>query len=129
MARRAHPGPRVHREAADKFEVGKPGELELTLAAPANTETKLKLALPAGVQADTPSLDALVDAHSITRFETEDGAITLHLPSMAAGATATLKLKVVPTLAGTLHPAATTLEPEGKPQLVSSFKPAVWTVK
>lgn len=112
-----------------KFEVGKPGELELTVGAPANTQTRLKLALPAGVQADTVSLDALVDAHSILRFETEDGAITLHLPSVSAGATQSLKLKVVPTLAGTLHPAATTLEPEGRPQLVSSFKPMVWSVK
>jgi hypothetical protein len=112
-----------------KLEVGKPGELELTVAAPANTETKLKLALPAGVQADTPSLDALVDAHTIIRFDTEDGAITLHFPPSNAGATVSLKLKVVPTLAGTLHPAATTFEPEGRPQLVSSFKPAVWVVK
>ena len=112
-----------------KFEVGVAAELELTIAAPASTQTKLKLALPAGVQADTPSLDALVSAQSISHFETEDGAITLHLPAVGGGATQTLKLKVVPTLAGTLHPAATTLEPEGRPQLVSAFKPAVWMVK
>jgi hypothetical protein len=48
---------------------------------------------------------------------------------MNAGATRELKFKVVPTLAGTLHAAATTLEPEGQPQLASAFKPAVWTIK
>ncbi len=113
----------------DKLEVGKPAELELTVAAPANTQTKLKIALPAGVQPDSPSLDALVATRTITHFETEDGAITLHLVALRPGATFQGKLKVVPTLGGTLHAAATTLEPEGRPQLSSAFKSAVWVVK
>ncbi|MBS1149856.1 MAG: hypothetical protein H6Q89_1554, partial [Myxococcaceae bacterium] len=112
-----------------KLEVGKPAELELTVAAPANTATRLRLALPAGVQADSPSLDALVTGRSVSHFETEDGAITLHLVALRPGATLQAKLKVVPTLAGTLHAAATTLEPEGRPQQGSAFKSAVWVVK
>lgn len=112
-----------------RLEVGKTAELELTVAAPANTATRLRIALPAGVVADTPSLDLLVSAGSISRYETEDGAITLHLLALRPGATLQAKLKVVPTLAGTLHAAATTLEPEGRPQLASAFKSAVWVVK
>lgn len=114
---------------ADRLEVGKPVELELTVAAPANTQTRLRIALPAGVQADSPSLDALVAAKTVSHFETEDGAITLHLVALLPGATFQAKLKVVPTLAGTLHAAASTLEPEGRPQLSSAFKSAVWVVK
>ena len=112
-----------------RLEVGKPAELELTVAAPANTPTKLRIALPAGVQADSPSLDALVATQTVSHFETEDGAITLHLAALRPGAVFAAKLKVVPTLAGTLHAAATTLEPEGRPQQSSAFKSAVWLVK
>lgn len=111
------------------LEVGKTAALGLTIAAPANTETKLKLALPAGVQADTLSLDQLVTAKIINRFETEDGAIILHLAALRPGATHQATVKVVPTLAGTLHAGATTLEPEGRPQLASAFKSPVWVVK
>jgi hypothetical protein len=38
-------------------------------------------------------------------------------------------VRVVPTLAGTLHADATTLMPDGKPQLARAFKPAVWKIK
>lgn len=113
----------------EKLEVGKTAELDLTVAAPANTATKLRIALPAGVQADTPSLDQLVSARTINRFETEDGAITLHLAGLRPGATLQAKVRVVPTLAGTLHAGASTLEPEGRPALASAFKSAVWVVK
>jgi len=113
----------------DDLKVGELAELELTVAAPANTPTKLRLALPAGVQPDSPSLNALVATRTISHFESEDGAITLHLAALRPGATFQGKLKVVPTLGGTLHAAATTLEPEGRPQLASVFKSAVWLVK
>ena len=112
-----------------RLEVGKPAQLELTVAAPANVPTKLRLALPAGVQADSPSLEALVAGQTVASFGTEDGAITLHLGALRPGATFQATLTVVPTLAGTLHAAATTLEPEGRPQQSSAFKSAVWVVK
>ena len=112
-----------------KLEVGKPAQLELSIAAPANLKTKLKIALPAGVQPDSPSLNALVSNGTASHFETEDGAITLHLVALRPGATFQVKLKVVPTLAGVLHAAASTLEPEGRPQQSSAFRSAVWRVK
>jgi hypothetical protein len=112
-----------------KLEVGTPAELELTVAAPAQTPTKLRIALPAGVQADTPSLETLVEGGTVSRFETEDGAITLHLVGLRPGATFQAKLKVIPTLGGTLHAAASTLAPEDRPDRASAFKAPVWVVK
>ncbi len=112
-----------------KLQVGEPADLELTAAATANVPVKLRLALPAGVQHDSPSLDALVSQGTVTRYETEDGAVTLHLRPLTAGASFTGKLKVVPTLAGTLHAAANTMSPEDRPQLARDFAPATWVVR
>lgn len=113
----------------EKLQVGLPAPVTLTASAPAGEPIALRFSLPAGVQADSPSLEALVAAGTVTRYETEDGAIILHLPAMNAGASFTGSLKVVPTLAGTLHAAASTLTPENRPQLSRPFKPAVWSVK
>jgi len=123
------PGLELRMAVPEGLEVGKASEVKLTVAAPAGVPTVVKLALPAGVQADRPPLDALVSAGRITRFETEDGALKLYLPGQSAGATFEAAVRVVPTLAGTLHADATTLAPDGKPQLARAFKPAVWKVK
>ncbi len=123
------PGLELKVAMPDSLEVGKASDVKLTVAAPAGTATVLKLALPAGVQADRPPLDALVSSGRISRFEAEDGALKLHLPAQAAGSTFEAAVRVVPTLAGTLHADATTLAPEGRPQLARTFKPAVWKVK
>lgn len=123
------PGLELKVAMPDGLEVGKASDVKLTVAAPAGTATVLKLALPAGVQADRPPLDALVSSGRILSFETEDGSLKLHLPARGAGATFEAAVRVVPTLAGTLHADATTLAPEGRPQLARTFKPAVWKVK
>ncbi|MDX2009651.1 MAG: alpha-2-macroglobulin family protein, partial [Myxococcaceae bacterium] len=69
------------------LKVGLAADVALTAAYPAGTGVALRYGLPAGVQHDTPSLDALVSAGTITRYETEDGAVTLHLPPQRAGET------------------------------------------
>lgn len=113
----------------EKLEVGKAVEVELTASMPANLPTALKLALPAGVQSDTPSLDGLVSAGLVQRYETEDGAITLHLPPLQAGQVWTAKVKVVPTLGGTLQSSASKLTPDGRPALARTFAPVKWVIK
>lgn len=112
-----------------KLEVGKAAELELTASMPANLATAMRLSLPAGVQSDTPSLDALVSAGLVQRYETEDGAVTLHLPPLQAGQSWTAKLRVVPTLAGTLQSSASKLTPEGQPALARTFAPVKWVIR
>ncbi len=113
----------------DKLSVGRSAELELTASMPSDLATTLKLALPAGVQPDTTSLEALVDADKVQRYETEDGAVTLHLPPLTAGAVWEAKLKVVPTLAGKLQSSASKLGPEGQPAKAKAFAPLTWTIK
>lgn len=113
----------------EKLEVGKAAELSLTAAYPGNTDVKLRLGLPAGVQHDTPSLDTLVSAGSVTRYETEDGAITLHLPRLNAGDTWQAKLRVIPTLAGRLQAQPTTLALEYRADRKKTFVPKAWTIR
>jgi hypothetical protein len=88
----------------------------------------LRLALPAGVQADGPSLDALVSAGQVTRYETEDGAATLHLKALEAGGTFQGSLKVVPTLAGSLQAPPSKLTPDLRPTLARAFAPRTWKI-
>src|SRR3954470_17374572 len=97
----------------ENLEVGKASEVKLTVGAPSGVATVVRLALPAGVQADRPPLEALVASGRISRFESEDGALKLHLPAQSGGATFEAAVRVVPTLAGTLHADATTLAPDG----------------
>lgn len=108
--------------------VGKASQVDLTAAFPGGTATKLRIGLPAGVQHDTPSLDALVSANTITRYETEDGAITLHLPQLSAGSTWEGKLRVIPTLAGKLQAQPTTLSVEYSTRS-KTFIPKAWVIR
>jgi hypothetical protein len=123
------PGLELSVQMPPKLEVAKAAELSLTVAAPASQATVLKLALPAGVQADRPPLDALVSAGRLSHYESEDGALTLHLPGLNSGAVFQASIRVVPTLSGTLHADATTLMPEGRADLGHAFKPVVWNIR
>lgn len=112
-----------------ELRAGRPAELTLTAALPGNLAMELVLPLAAGVQADTPSLDALVSAGRLSRYETEDGQVTLHVPAQSSGVVYTATLKVVPTLAGRLQAGPATLAPEGQPWLAKRFAPSTWTVR
>ncbi|MBA3539062.1 MAG: hypothetical protein H0T79_05495, partial [Deltaproteobacteria bacterium] len=106
--------------------VGKASELTITAIAPSGTDLHITQALPAGVQVDTPSLQALVTANAITRFELSDGKLELFVHALDPGQTFTAKYKVIPTLAGTLHSAASQIE-----QGASAFhvQPTTWIIK
>jgi hypothetical protein len=112
-----------------EMKVGKPAEVVLRAAAPGNTPLVIVQALPAGVQPDTVSLQALVDAETVTSFDTADGSITLHVPALTPGSLFTAKLSVVPTLAGKLHAAATTLETDPAGAETFYAAPPLWIVR
>lgn len=112
----------------EKLTVGQAAALSLTAAYPGGTAMKLRVGLPAGVQHDTPSLDALVSANTISRYETEDGAVTLHLPQKRPGETWAGQLKVIPTLAGRLQAQPTTLSVEYRPERSRTFVPKAWVI-
>ncbi len=105
--------------------VGVPVDLSISAIAPSNVEVKIVQSLPAGVQPDTASLDALVTAGTITKYEAAEGKLTLTIPAMAPGQTFAAKYKVVPTLAGTLRSAASTIEAGATKFAV---QPSSWTV-
>jgi hypothetical protein len=107
-------------------QVGKPTEIALTAVAPAGRELHLSQALPAGVQVDTPSLQALVDAGTITRFHASEGLVELWVAPLTPGQTFAAKYRVVATLAGKLKSAASTIESGGD---AYDVPPTEWTIK
>lgn len=115
-------------EVPKELKVGRAAALALTAAAPTGEPVALRLSLPAGVQPDGPSLDALVSAGQVLRYETEDGAATLHLKPLDSGGTFQGTVKVVPTLAGSLQAPPSKLTPERRPQLARAFAPRTWKI-
>ncbi len=113
----------------EKLEVGKAADVLLTASMPGGMSTKLRLALPAGVQTDSAQLNKLVAANTIYRFETEDGAVTMHVPPLTNGAVFTAAVRVIPTLGGRLQSGASQLEPEGRHLNMKSFAPRTWVVQ
>lgn len=90
--------------------VGEALAVEVTAAAPATEPVRIRHALPAGVEADKPSLDALVSQGLISSFHTEPGAVVLEVPVRAQPGPIHLAYKVIPTLGGTLHASASSIE-------------------
>jgi uncharacterized protein YfaS (alpha-2-macroglobulin family) len=111
-----------HIEAA----VGKALDLTITAVAPSGIPLHVQQALPAGVQIDTPTLEARVAAGAIERFVAADGTLDLYAPPLEPGKTFTLAYRVVPTLAGALHSGASLLE-AGTNQV--HVPPTEWSIK
>ena len=104
-----HGGLELGLPASMTASVGKPAEIAMTAVAPSATELVIEQSLPAGVQVDRPSLEALVSAGTISRFETADGSVRMFVAPLAPGATFAAKYRVIPTLAGKLHAAASSI--------------------
>lgn len=106
--------------------VGKPTDVALRAVAPSGVELHIKHALPAGVQVDTPSLEALVTADTITRFEVSAGFVDLYVDELDPGQTFAASYRVIPTLAGVLHSPPSLIEVSGTS---IDVPPSVWTIK
>jgi hypothetical protein len=109
--------------------VGRPAEVVLEASTPSGLALELRHGLPAGVQVDRPSLDALVANGQVSAWDAEDGAVTLKLPPRAAGEPFQARFRVIPTLAGTLQGGASSLRVMTRPDLVSYVPPTIWAVK
>jgi len=88
---------------------------------------EIRHALPAGVQVDTTSVQALRDGGIITAFESRDGELVLHTPQLTPGQPFRAAYKVIATLQGTLHASASSIALEGGERRYVA--PAVWTVR
>nr|MBA3397562.1 hypothetical protein [Deltaproteobacteria bacterium] len=106
--------------------VGKPVDINVTAIAPGNLALHIQQALPAGVQVDTPTLQALVEAGTITRFTVADGKVDLHVPALVPGQTFTAKYRVVPTLGGKLTSSASSIQAGGA---TFAVPPTTWTIR
>jgi len=106
--------------------VGKPIDIAITAVAPGGMDLHIQHALPAGVQPDSPTLQALVDAGTITRFTVADGKVELFVPALTPGQTFTAKYRVIPTLAGKLQSTASVIESAGH---VFHVPPTTWTIR
>jgi hypothetical protein len=106
--------------------VGKPLDITVQAIAPSGMELHVQQALPAGVQVDTPSLEALVAAGTIARFTTADGSVDLYVNPLQPGQTFTVKYRVVPTLAGKVKSAASMIS-SGTTKFY--VPPTDWTIR
>lgn len=111
---------------AGEPKVGRAVDVSLVASAPAGHPLSIVHRLPAGVVPDRPSLDALVSSGALSAYDTEDGAVRLSVPALAPAAPWRATYRVVPTLAGTLHSGATTIEVAGETR---TLPPAPWTIR
>ncbi|WP_426756889.1 alpha-2-macroglobulin family protein [Myxococcus sp. Y35] len=109
--------------------VGQPAEVMLQASTPSGLPLVLRQGLPAGVQVDADSLEALVREGKIASWDAEDGAVTLWLPPRGPGVPFQARFRVIPTLAGTLQGGASSLTTQARPDLVSYVPPAIWAVR
>ncbi len=106
--------------------VGKPQSITLTAIAPSGMPMHIQQALPAGVQIDKPSLDALVSAGTLTRYQVADGKLDLYVPPLQPGQTWSASYRAIPTLGGTLRTTASLIEAESTQVFVP---PSTWTIR
>ncbi|MDB4957505.1 MAG: hypothetical protein JWO36_5074 [Myxococcales bacterium] len=106
--------------------VGKPSDIAIAAIAPAGVPLHITQALPAGVQVDTPSLQALVAAGTLTRFETAEGKVDFYTPGLQVGQMFKATYRVIPTLGGKLHSSASFIE-AGPNQF--HVPPTEWTIR
>ncbi|WP_205525427.1 alpha-2-macroglobulin family protein [Pyxidicoccus trucidator] len=109
--------------------VGQPAEVVVEASTPSGLALELRHGLPAGVQVDPASLDALVSEGRVSSWDAEDGAVTLMLPPRGAGEPFQARFRVIPTLAGTLQAGASSLKVVARPDLVSYVPPTIWAVR
>lgn len=120
-------------------QVGKPVELTLSASAPAGMGFVIRHAVPAGVQVDRPSLDALVADQTIVSYRSEDGTTEIHVAAREPGQTFQARYRAIPTLAGTFSSGASSIAIEGQPRARAAsgvdpgapffVPPARWVVK
>ncbi len=106
--------------------VGRPIDVPLVAIAPSGRPVHIQHALPAGVQPDRPSLEALVDSGQLSRFQIADGKVDLYVNPLQPGQTFNAKYKVIPTLAGSLHGGASLIE-TGTTKF--HVPPSAWTIE
>jgi len=114
-------------QAPTAVKAGEAVAVSVLASSAAGAPMEIHHALPAGVQVDTTSVQALKDGGAITAFESRDGELVLHTPQLTPGQPFRAAYRVIPTLQGTLHASASSIALEGGERRYVA--PAVWTVR
>ncbi|NOK17555.1 hypothetical protein HMI50_11035 [Corallococcus carmarthensis] len=109
--------------------VGQLANMRVQVGAPSLLPLRFEQDLPAGVQVDPASLDALVSSGQVTGWDVQDGALSLDLAPREQGAPVQVEFRVLPTLAGTLQAGAARLGVPGRPDITASLPPSTWAVR
>ncbi|MCP3102107.1 hypothetical protein LZ198_24875 [Myxococcus sp. K15C18031901] len=109
--------------------VGQPVEVGVRAVAPWKTPLELRYELPAGVQVDAVSLDALVSSGTASSWDSQDGVLTVQVPPRNEVNAFQANFRVIPTLSGAFQTGATTLRGIGQPSMLSYVPPATWAVR
>lgn len=107
----AEPGLELLVDREEPLRVGEPADIALTASAPGGMALRIRHALPAGVQPDVLSLEALIASGTLSDFRVEEGAVVLEAPARTQGQALLLRYRVVPTLAGSLYAGASRVSP------------------
>jgi hypothetical protein len=113
-------------DVAADLRVGMAADVTVRAVAPGGVPLVIRQALPAGVQPDTASLEQLVAMGTISSFNTADGSVELHVNALQPAQTFAARYRVIPTLGGSLHASASSLEGAGETVHVPS---AAWTIR
>lgn len=108
--------------------VGRTLELELRAVAPGGQALTISQGLPAGVDVVRSSLDALVAARSISSYQLDEGVLVLQAPARRQGELFSAKIKIVPSLAGTLHPRVASASLAANPAHIVYVPALPWNV-
>jgi hypothetical protein len=116
-------------ESATAVDADKAVNVTVVANAPEGMPLRIHHSLPAGFQPDTSSLDNLVSEGRITSYRTEEGGVNLDVAGLEAGQTFTVRYRVIPTLVGSLHSAASTVSLVSQPETIYHLPPVAWTVQ
>ena len=97
--------------------VGETLACRLQAAVPGGEPFTVALELPAGVEVEQRSVQALVDQGSILAFDTSQGRLEISAPAVASGAVFDATVELVPTLAGAFQWGGASLALASRPDL------------
>jgi len=106
--------------------VGRQATVAVRATAPGGKPLTIKLRLPAGVQVDRTQLDQLVEAATLSKYEVTDAELTLHAGALSPAKVFSADVRVIPTLAGSVHSGASSLLVAGSE---INLPPQRWTIR
>ncbi len=113
-------------ELPSEIKVGQAVVLPIVASVPGGMSFQIEFDLPAGVQVDRASLDALVSASKLRKYKLSDGKMILFANALEAGKRLNASVKLIPTLGGALQSGPATIRVGG---VESHLPPKRWSIR